>query len=71
MIMRIAHAVAIGFGVALICLFLGGVLLPALHVSVLTSAGNFLVDWAVPIGIVFGILDYVAGGFGPTFGTRA
>lgn len=63
---RIVHAVAIGFAVGLICLFLAAVL-PNLHVPVITSVGVFLGDWAWPIGIVVGVLDFVSGGFGPSF----
>lgn len=69
MLMRIIHAVAVGFVVGLACLFLAAIL-PALNVPVITQIGEFLGRWAWPIGIVVGLLDFVSGGFGPTFGPR-
>lgn len=66
MLMRLIHAIAVGFIAGLICLFLAAVL-PAIHVPVITSIGNFLGDWAWPIGIVVGLLDFAGGGFGPRF----
>lgn len=70
MLMRLIHAIAIGFVVGLFCLFLAAVL-PAIHVPVITSIGHFLGDWAWPIGIVAALLDFVSGGFGPTFSRPA
>jgi hypothetical protein len=70
MLMRALHAIAIGFIAGLICLFLAAVL-PAIHVPVITSIGDFLGTWAWPIGIVVGLLDFASGGFGPSFGARA
>ncbi len=67
LIYRIVHAVAVGFIVGVVCLFLAAVL-PAIHVDVITKIGNFLGDWAWPIGIVVGLLDFVSGGFGPHVG---
>jgi len=67
MIIRLIHAVAIGFIVGLICLLLAAVL-PNIHVPVITSIGDFLGTWAWPIGIVAGLLDFASGGFGPRFG---
>lgn len=64
MLNRAVHAIAIGFLVGLACLLLAAVL-PAIHVPVITSIGGFLGDWAWPIGIVVGLLDFVGGGFGP------
>lgn len=69
MLIRVIHAVAVGFIVGLVCLFLAAVL-PAIHVPVITQIGDFLGAWAWPIGIVFGLLDFASGGFGPTFGPR-
>lgn len=69
MLMRVLHAVAVGFVAGLICLFLAAIL-PQVKVPVITSIGDFLGAWAWPIGIVVGILDYAKGGFGPTFGPR-
>lgn len=70
MLMRIIHAVAVGFIAGLICLFLAAIL-PAIKVPVITEIGQFLGTWAWPIGIVVGLLDFAKGGFGPTFGPRA
>ena len=70
MIYRIIHAVAIGFIVGLVCLFLA-MILPSIHVEVITKIGNFLGDWAWPIDIVVGLLDFVSGGIGPRFGAPA
>jgi hypothetical protein len=67
MLMRLLHAVAVGFVAGLVCLLLATVL-PAIHVSVITSVGDFLGTWAWPIGIVVGILDFASGGIGPRFG---
>ena len=67
MLMRLIHAIAIGFAAGLVCLFLAAVL-PAVHVPVITSIGQFLGTWAWPIGIVCGLLDFASGGFGPRFG---
>lgn len=69
-LIRLVHAVAIGFIVGLVCLFLAAVL-PAIKVPVITDIGAFLGTWAWPIGIVAGMLDFAAGGFGPSFGGRA
>jgi hypothetical protein len=67
MLIRLVHAIAVGFIVGLICLFLAAVL-PQIHVPVITSIAHFLGDWAWPIGIVAGLLDFASGGFGPSFG---
>lgn len=69
MIWRVVHAVAIGFIVGLACLLLATVL-PAINVPVITEIGGFLGQWAWPIGIVVGLLDFVSGGFGPAIGPR-
>ena len=66
MLMRLIHAIAVGFVAGLICLFLAAVL-PAIHVPVITEIGQFLGTWAWPIGIVVGLLDFAGGGFGPRF----
>lgn len=66
MLMRLLHAVAVGFIVGLVCLLLATVL-PSIKVPVITSIGDFLGTWAWPIGIVAGILDFAGGGFGPSF----
>lgn len=66
MLIRLLHAIAVGVIVGLICLLLAAVL-PAIHVPVITSIGDFLGRWAWPIGIVAGILDFASGGFGPRF----
>lgn len=63
---RLLHAVAVGFFAALACLLLA-LLLPAIKVDVIAAIGHFLGDWAWPIGIVVGILDYASGGIGPRF----
>jgi hypothetical protein len=70
MLMRLLHAVAVGFVAGLVCLLLAAVL-PAIHVPVITQIGDFLGTWAWPIGIVVAILDFASGGFGPAFGPRA
>jgi len=67
MLIRLIHAIAVGFIVGLICLFLAAVL-PQIHVPVITQIGDFLGTWAWPIGIVAGLLDFASGGFGPRFG---
>ena len=66
MLTRLIHAVAVGFVAGLICLFLA-VVLPAIHVPVITEIGQFLGTWAWPIGLVVGLLDFAGGGFGPRF----
>lgn len=63
MLVRLIHAIAVGFIVALICLLLAAIL-PAIHVPVITAIGDFLGRWAWPIGIVAGLLDFAAGGIG-------
>lgn len=70
MLMRLLHALAVGFIAGLACLLLAAVL-PQIHVPVITSIGAFLGTWAWPIGIVVGILDFAGGGFGPRFGGAA
>ena len=66
MLIRLIHAIAVGFIVGLICLLLAAVL-PSIHVEVIAKIGNFLGDWAWPIGIVVGLLDFATGGIGPSF----
>lgn len=63
---RLIHAIAVGFIVGLACLLLATIL-PSIHVPVITAVGTFLGDWAWPIGIVVGLLDYASGGIGPRF----
>jgi len=60
MLNRVIRAVAVGFVAGLICLLLS-VVLPAIHVEVITSVGDFLGTWAWPIGIVVGLLEFVRG----------
>lgn len=70
MLMRIVHAVAIGFIAALVLLFVGGVILANLPFPIVQDAGAFFVRWAWWIGLGVGLLDFVSGGFGPSFGPR-
>jgi hypothetical protein len=46
MLMRLIHAIAVGFIAGLICLFLAAIL-PAIHVPVITQIGSFLGDLGV------------------------
>ena len=69
MLIRVVHAIAIGFVAGLICLFIAAIL-PNLHVPVLTDIAHFFGAWAWPIGLVVGLLDFVSGGFGPSWGPR-
>jgi hypothetical protein len=70
MIIRVVHAIAVGFIAGLICLALATIL-PAIHVEVITSIAAFLGQWAWPIGIVVGLLDFASGGIGPKWGGSA
>jgi hypothetical protein len=70
MMIRVIHAIAVGFVAGLICLALAAIL-PAMNVEVITSIGAFLGQWAWPIAIAVGLLDFAAGGIGPRFGGSA
>lgn len=61
MLGRIVHAIAIGFIAGLACLLLATIL-PAIHVPVVSAVGGFFGDWAWPIGVVVGLLDFATGG---------
>ncbi len=69
MLNRIVVAVAIGVIVFLVCI-LGGAVLGALHVSVLTTIGDFLTQYAVLIGVLGAVLSFFAG-WSPFGGARA
>ncbi len=60
MLTRLVVAAVIGVVVFLVCLLLGSVLV-SLHVPVLTTIGNFLVDWDVVIGVLAAILAFFTG----------
>ena len=71
MLMRLVHAVVVAILVYLGCLLLGALLNSLGDVPIAGTVGAFLIQWAYVLGVLFGLLDFLGGGFGPKFGSLA
>jgi hypothetical protein len=63
MLWRVLLAFAVVFIVGLAVLFASTIVLPALGIPIAVNAGKFFAQWAWPIGVVFGIIQFATGRF--------
>ena len=71
MLLKVLHAIAVAIIVYLACLLVALILASLGNVPLAEAVAKFLNQWAYVIGVLFGIFDFVGGGFGPKFGGAA